>query len=198
MLWIMVLTTVPSDQGLVYYWAKYIEQNVTLLIGDTFENWGPSNTSGRPVLEKSFPAPFDDRGGFSSKKDYKTDFRCPTGNNNFQGKNTAFCHEPVRSLHHFYGKRKPWTIARPNDVKSKRDATRIFFVYLDQINTKYGLDLDMDHWDDERAKIRSSPLGSSNDFSFWGDLGRRIQRRTPYLLQRARELNIEMQDTTTV
>lgn len=162
------------------------------MIGDTFENWVADSETGRPVLESSFPAPFDEdhRGASMGRTDWRHEFDC-ANNQNKTGKASAFCHEPVVSLHHFYGSKKPWTLSPPVDFREKQnDATRVFYFYLDQINTKYGLGLDLDDWEAEKLKIKNLPLGSSNSGGFWGDLDRRMQRRRPYLLKKAKEWNI--------
>jgi hypothetical protein len=187
-----------ADQGLLYYWAKFIEQNVTLLIGETFENWGSriDEDSGvrMPVLEASYPAPFDDFRGISMQPFYKNS-DCIT-NHAKKGSDSAFCHEPVRSLHHFYGKNKPWTHMPPRDFRTVGTATKtalgVFFYYFDKVNRQYNLGLDLDDWSNEQQKIKGLPLGSSNDATLWGDLDRRIERRRPYLVERAKQLNLTL------
>lgn len=162
------------------------------MIGDTFENWVPNIETGRPVLEKSFPAPLDSHSGASMRPDWRSEFNC-FKNQNKTGKDSAFCHEPVASLHHFYGSKKPWTRSPPSDFREVRnDAVRVFFYYLDQVNSKYGLGLNLEDWQSEQEKIKNLPLGSSNSGGFWGDLDNRIQRRKPYLMQKAKEWNITL------
>jgi hypothetical protein len=186
-----------ADQGLLYYWAKFVEQNVTLLIGETFENWGSQmdnedNGTRTPVLELSYQAPFDDFRGVSMQRSYK-DSACITSHAK-KGVESAFCHEPVRSLHHFYGKNKPWTHMPPSSFRTageaRKSAIGIFYYYLDRVNSQYNLGLNLDDWASEKKKIQGLPLGSSNDATLWGDLGRRIERRRPHLLERAKQLNL--------
>jgi hypothetical protein len=187
-----------ADQGLLYYWAKFIEQNVTLLIGETFENWGSQidEESGvrMPVLEASYPAPFDDFRGISMQPFYK-DSGCITKHAE-KGKESAFCHEPVRSLRHFFGKNKPWTHMPPRDFRTVGQATKtalgVFYYYFDKVNRQYNLGLDLDDWSNEQQKIKGLPLGSSTDGTLWDDLGRRIERRRSYLVERAKELNLTL------
>ena len=42
-----------ADQGLLYYWVKYVQKSVSLIIGDTIENWGQSN-DGSAILETTY------------------------------------------------------------------------------------------------------------------------------------------------
>ena len=80
-----------ADQGLLYYWTKYVKQSVSLIIKSKVENWGRSQ-DGTLVLEKAYP------------KGTLRNYTCvrPVRGGGQNG------YSPYRDFKHFTGKSKPW------------------------------------------------------------------------------------------
>jgi hypothetical protein len=79
-----------ADQGLLYYWTKYIKKDVSIIIGDEVEHWTSGQKDDEVILERI------DRNNplhpYSCMK--KTNNRMPPA--------------PYRDFHHFTGNSKPW------------------------------------------------------------------------------------------
>ena len=108
-----------SDQGLLYYYVKYVRQDVSIVIGDKIQNWMPNENTGKPQivdeirdLETSAPKPIaymygcgtprfgDDELKWKASKEYQS-WR-------------HMCYPINRDFVHFFGKEKPWQ----NSVKT--------------------------------------------------------------------------------
>ena len=161
-----------SDQGLLYYYFKYVRQDVSIVVGDHIQNWAPDMESGKPKMVKEFqnlenyaPKPsvnlFDC--GHPGKEDKKLRYMC----------------KPIyRDYVHFFGKDKPWQAQQQkffkgkregdirtweydkDDQKNKNAAYRLWWRHLADINEKYNMGLDIEHFGSKHANLKQeSPLG---------------------------------------
>jgi len=160
-----------SDQGLMFYWSKYLIQDVTIVISDIVENWkrGPD---GDPVKEsevKALFSPYQEKPlvyQWSCEKPYDTrDWK----------KKKWRCFPPIDGFAHFMGNTKPWKQnLRNNDFTilaeysyMQKAANSLWFLKLHEINTKYKMGLDMDNWDSVYPELmKSDTLGVQ---AMWGD-----------------------------
>lgn len=81
-----------ADQGLVYYWTKYVQKNVSIIVGSEVETWsssgnGKNSSGGEVYLEGIMTDPL-------------SNFSCPSA--------LGFRAAPYRDIVHFTGKEKPW------------------------------------------------------------------------------------------
>eukprot|EP00339_Tiarina_fusa_P005310 CAMPEP_0117006838 /NCGR_PEP_ID=MMETSP0472-20121206/6933_1 /TAXON_ID=693140 ORGANISM="Tiarina fusus, Strain LIS" /NCGR_SAMPLE_ID=MMETSP0472 /ASSEMBLY_ACC=CAM_ASM_000603 /LENGTH=514 /DNA_ID=CAMNT_0004708437 /DNA_START=125 /DNA_END=1669 /DNA_ORIENTATION=+ len=79
-----------ADQGLLYYWTKYVKQSVSLIINKDIENWGSKN--GTFVLEST------------NHDAILNEYTCVPP---VRGK-YLFGNSPYRDFKHFTGRSKPW------------------------------------------------------------------------------------------
>ena len=166
-----------SDQGLMFYWSKYLIQDVTIVIGDFVENWkrGPDGDpvreeevkglfapyQGKPlVYQWSCEKPYDERKGGETKNDWR-------------------CFPPINSVAHFMGKTKPWKqrirgqdVSKVNNYSYRQRAPKsLWFLELHEINTKYQMGLDLDKWDETYPELmKNDTLGVQALFSDQGDV----------------------------
>ena len=161
-----------SDQGLLFYYTKYIRQDVSIVIGDHVQNWVHDTKTGMPKMEKKIedlqkysPSPivYQYDCGHPGKEDKKLRFMC----------------KPVyRDFVHFFGKEKPWQSPQHKWFKGKREgdirtwefdgdrqknkdaAYRVWWRKLADLNEKYSIGLDIEHWDKKHEELKQvSPLG---------------------------------------
>jgi hypothetical protein len=89
-----------ADQGLLYFWAKYVKRNVSIIIGSEIEHWtttiGSTNEKAEDVTLQRIDgnSPLDMYSCVSTKSSYQKDRRQPPA--------------PYRDFYHFTGNRKPW------------------------------------------------------------------------------------------
>lgn len=145
-----------SDQGLMYFYAKYAIQDVSIVIGDRLQNWVPGK-DGKPEMV------FD--GNFKSELDAShllipalemIQYDC-TSDKKFK------CMDPpYRDMVHFSGSDKPWQNGLKRNVKkgSWYPVARKWFEELGKLNDKHGMGLDIENWVEKHAlQMKESPLG---------------------------------------
>ena len=128
-----------SDQGLLYHYAKYVEQDVSIIFEDRVENWG--NFNGTVQLRETFRQhPF--------RKHSHPRLRVYT-----------MCHKFLCDVMHFVGTKKPWLRRPPKDLSEStqyQDAYYLWWYTLQQLNIELHLGLDFDHW----RTWQEAPLGN--------------------------------------
>ena len=113
--------SVHSDQGLLYYFAKYIKKDVSIIIGDEIETWSTGTTrkhastgddstaqqqqQQQPVQLQNIQSNLFDR------------FSCKLG----RGGNRNRLPPPYSDLHHFTGTNKPW---ESENIRSMNNNTK--------------------------------------------------------------------------
>ena len=128
-----------TDQGLLFYWTKYVKKKVTILFGDKVRTYNENDESGEVELVKEESA--------------KTIFVNvpPVGNVTAKHRNRILTHHiaPYKHFHHFVEKTKPWldkkTANNPKYVDNPTNPTEFWLKSLLEINTKYNLDLRTDN-----------------------------------------------------
>ena len=91
---------VEADQGLLYYWTKYVKKSVSIITREDVEQWDSDNwetrKNGSLVLR---PRNTEDRGITSIVKKAFKNYGCPV---------THFLPSPYNDFHHMTGRAKPW------------------------------------------------------------------------------------------
>ncbi|KAL7574605.1 hypothetical protein ACA910_002959 [Epithemia clementina (nom. ined.)] len=148
-----------SDQGLMYYWAKFVKQDVTIVIKNRLQHWVPgddnrprlvSEISGalellppakRPRDRPLFAPPFC--GKQLRPEDDKTDFQCLA---------------PYRDFKHFSGSSKPWQ--KSLFQIQHHSSFGIWFGQLQELNQELKINLDLKNWNKKYLPVmKASPLG---------------------------------------
>jgi hypothetical protein len=86
-----------ADQGLLYFWAKYVKKNVSIIIGSEIEHWTTTtgnNTDELMLQRVDKDSPLDPYSCIRTKSSYQNGRRLPPA--------------PYRDFYHFTGNRKPW------------------------------------------------------------------------------------------
>lgn len=135
---------VHSDQGLLYYWTKYVKQDVTIAIGKRIQRWKPGDNN-KPILEKEASLLLDEIAS-------ETEREC----------NDIGCYVPYRHWIHFAGSAKPWTKKRLR----KGPAHKLWFHQLTELNKKFDMRLPINDWDEMYKSLKEPPLG---EMALWID-----------------------------
>ena len=155
-----------SDQGLLYYWTKFVKQDVSIVIGDRVQNWIPSGGTkprkenemrGEPLAKYTAPRPLAYQNSCDKKKDAFVTFIVP-----------------YRDFSHFMGNRKPWLIKYPkrflpakNTVKYN-GATEVWFEELVELSDKLNLNINLNRWYKKHyMHMKEPPLGT---MAKWSDV----------------------------
>ena len=153
-----------SDQGLIYYWTKFVKQDVSIVIGDRVQNWMPS---GGEKPRKEMELTDEPLAKYTAAAPMAYQDSCDKDKDSFHT-----CIVPYRDIAHFMGKRKPWQIENPrrflNSTSTDKDTatTRVWFEQLIELNGKLNLGIDLDKWDQEQyAQMKESPLGTMPKWS---------------------------------
>lgn len=128
-----------ADQGLLYYFTKYVKQSVSILYGTAeVENW--ASVQGRVQLENTLSYPFEN----SRTLRFTSGYLC----------RQFFC-----DVAHFSGDGKPWWTGPTRDIAQSVDisargpvAARIWWHKLYELNRDLQIGLDFDNWDKENQK----------------------------------------------
>lgn len=156
---------VEADQGLLYYWTKYVKEDVSIVIKHTLENWGSYPNGTYPVrMEKSVPNPLRN---YTCLPDDMEDVVFSLHGHHFaKGK------VPYRDFVHFAGTYKPWK-QRPlaNNTSQLRDGRDYWYRYFRIINDEMNMGLDIDTWTWQGG---ANPLGGKTSAE---DLTRAVSSR---------------------
>ena len=130
-----------TDQGLIYYWMKYVRKHVTLINGKTIKTWVPNITApSNPTPQLIYNIPtiqfFDNQYPLVPKKHPM--------NVDPNHKSRAFIHNlemypPYRDFHHFKEKFKPWINNRYTNLN--RALHELWFDILNRANKELNLGL---------------------------------------------------------
>jgi Alpha-N-acetylglucosamine transferase len=143
-----------SDQGLMYYFAKYIRQNVSIAIGERIQNWRTGNDSLVPELESEKTGVLAMHQG----EILRYQWSCDKPKEDARVSDVELfwwkCTPPYDSTAHFMGDKKPWRrkyVASGYTTYSFRQtgARYLWFKELTEVNEKYySMGLDMDRWNE--------------------------------------------------
>jgi hypothetical protein len=144
-----------SDQGLMYMYAKYIIQNVSIAIGERIQNWkaGSGNVPEKESDIRDVLIPFQG-------KLLRHQHSC---NNVARGQQDRFwrCNPPYDSTAHFMGKDKPWLgqhIKDENATHGQYGAKGQWFAELRIINDKLNMNIDIERWDSQVAPLMTGVM----------------------------------------
>jgi alpha-N-acetylglucosamine transferase len=138
-----------SDQGLWYYWGKYVKQDTSILIGNRIQHVSPG-PNGQPLivngtlddLAKVEPEPAVEIFGCKTAPATSRDFRC---------------NRVYRGFAHFMGDKKPWK--GQTSVGGLRLAHKYWLETLTELNKKLKMGLDMPNFFNSHALDLGMPLG---------------------------------------
>lgn len=143
-----------ADQGLLYEYTKYVQQRVSIVIGDRVQNW-LSGENGFPRLDKVLQNPFQ--------------------NTRKRIRKWAIGPPPYHHFYHFTGRSKPWERGIPDNLTEynhRKTPERFWFFHLLKLNQELKL-FDANNWEAERAVINTPPLGR---FHVKADMAWRVER----------------------
>jgi len=151
-----------SDQGLMYYFTKYVRQDVTIALGDIVENWKPGEKD-KPILESTVTGMLSKYQGALLRYQYscnKPKEGSPEPEHHWR------CTPPYDSTAHFMGIHKPWMqiFVQENEDETysyRRTAARdVWFRELAGLNSRLQMGLDLDRWDEKYLDtFKELPLG---------------------------------------
>jgi hypothetical protein len=128
-----------SEQGLIYYWVKYVKKSFSVVMGDPIENWGEAGLESKMSVSE-----------FNGVVD------------------TSHCYEGMTHLNsslpngfiHFFGpKDKPWLKEVPNDLNegsSLKTELHLWFWMLMKVNDDLEMGIDFSNW----TPVQKPPLGT--------------------------------------
>jgi hypothetical protein len=119
--------SVHSDQGLLYYFAKYIKKDVSIIIGDEIETWSSTKYSGKEGRDQQH-----EKVELHHVQYHVFDkFSCNKVGSQGSGRGTRLP-PPYSDVHHFTGRNKPWEI---HDLRTNKTSKRHQKNILDWQNT---------------------------------------------------------------
>jgi hypothetical protein len=92
-----------ADQGLLYYWTKYVKNNVSIVVDHEVENWASSSGGDEQLwLEETLDGVLDNH----------TCLPLDKGDRGTYGASfpSAYGKAPFRDLFHFVGRTKVWEV----------------------------------------------------------------------------------------
>jgi len=156
-----------SDQGLWYFFAKYIVQDCSMAIGHRLQSFVPWNSShpGIPrgsIRDPSMPIKV-------KEATFEVEPHSPRSviiMGNCRPKSESWmCQPPAVNLAHFMGSAKPWQ--RGHSGSTYLSAGNLWFAILRNVSGLLDLGLDVDNWNTKHlVGMKESPLGY---MPWWGD-----------------------------
>jgi hypothetical protein len=154
-----------SDQGLMYFYAKYLVQDVSIAIGNKVQNWVASTLPEEMTKEESvrLPTMIYEEENLLEKYSPK-----PSVYHNSCEKDNAgwSCPPPYQNYAHFAGSKKPWQEGNQRHFMNGDDTFelhapyRLWFATLEELNTKLAMGLDISKWNELYMEgMKESPLG---------------------------------------
>ncbi|KAG7354189.1 glycosyl transferase family 8 protein [Nitzschia inconspicua] len=159
-----------NDQGLLYYWLKYVTKDVTLLVfrgSQTFiERWGTSEQDNLTMIYKSNDwsrSPFSKLSCLGPDVGAEQWDKLKYANHPaYQGAKLPY--PPFSDFIHFYGPFKPWNTAKLVNVSYPKvmnkeqllNSLHYWFNVLRKVSKELEIDIDFDHWTDN---IDQPPFG---------------------------------------
>eukprot|EP00979_Chaetoceros_neogracilis_P002159 scaffold378_cov270-Chaetoceros_neogracile.AAC.48 len=151
-----------SDQGLMYQFAKYTRQDVSIAIGDVVENWTAGDED-MPILESSILGILSKYQGDLLRYQYSCN---KPEEESKEPEKSWRCTPPYDSTAHFFGNRKPWQ----NKFNPKSDYTEwsyrrmaalsLWHKELEELNTRLDMGLDLNNWNEKyEDQLKDVPLG---------------------------------------
>jgi len=164
-----------SDQGLMYYYAKYARMEVSIAIGDRVQNWKAGHGN-LPELESDTHGVLATYQGEVLRYQYLCDKPADEARRLDQGNLLWTCTPPYNSVAHFMGNSKPWRrkfdLRRATDSSFRQFGARYFwFKALAEASDKYEIGIDIKHWNKVHLEsVRGSLLGEKAEYQDQADV----------------------------
>ena len=154
----------------MYYYARFVQKETTIIIGDKVQNWSvPQNsTDGLAEIES-------ENVGLLSKYEgelARYQWSCDQPIEKVKKKYAFKCYPPYSSVAHFAGKTKPWQSrfqmyrANTKNTYLQKGAKNFWFKMLNEVNSKFEMGMDLDHWNEKYLPtVREAPLGAMAMYS---------------------------------
>eukprot|EP00587_Corethron_hystrix_P008879 CAMPEP_0113326900 /NCGR_PEP_ID=MMETSP0010_2-20120614/18871_1 /TAXON_ID=216773 ORGANISM="Corethron hystrix, Strain 308" /NCGR_SAMPLE_ID=MMETSP0010_2 /ASSEMBLY_ACC=CAM_ASM_000155 /LENGTH=296 /DNA_ID=CAMNT_0000187469 /DNA_START=220 /DNA_END=1106 /DNA_ORIENTATION=- /assembly_acc=CAM_ASM_000155 len=168
---------VHSDQGLLYQYAKYDIQDVSIAIGNRLQTWVPNDEEGGlPIKESDVPGVLAE----FSPKPVAYQFSCDRKGKT--DKDSDFnCHPPSCDFAHFMGTMKPWQkkVTLPfmdeHNTYERNAPFRLWFEELARLNDEHDMKLDLQNWNEVHLEgMKTAPLGV---MAKWVDQALMVKRK---------------------
>lgn len=158
-----------ADQGLLYYFFRFVLQNCSHIVGRRVENW-VSNVSNvdAPYIGSSHDGMLME---FSNRQP-PIILSCPRCNSSLETEMEYTCYPPYRDFHHFVGRSKPWQNTfheqwlKPaiSSTEGKHlltsNSKEVWFKELQKLNKRLGIGINFTEWNTcYLPRMKESPLG---------------------------------------
>lgn len=149
-----------SDQGLMYYYAKFGMKDTSIVIGDLLQNFVPGmDGKHKKDFEGNFATAIAKQGltHLLPPIEEEISYRC-------QSKNSGFiCNDiPYKHIVHFAGNDKPWQneLNSHKQTRAWKKQAKIWYGHLQQLDENHNMGLDVENWQEKHQNImQESPLG---------------------------------------
>lgn len=155
-----------SDQGLMYFYAKYLIQDVSIAIGPSVENWVPNTSLTELAKDESIRLPILESDEVNVLQKFSPEPAAYQNNCDTKPQGYWSCPPPYQNYAHFAGSHKPWQEGNQRHFMDRDDTNdnhapyRLWFSTLEALNTKLNMGLDISKWNDlYMADMKESPLG---------------------------------------
>jgi hypothetical protein len=146
----------------MYYFAKYVRQDVTIALGAFVENWKQGEKD-KPILESEVPGMMLKYQGALLRYQYSCD-KLEEGSK--EPEYRWRCTPPYDSTAHFMGISKPWMQVFLNKKQDKTHTYRqssardLWCRELEELNDKLQMGLDLDRWNEKyQVMFKELPFG---------------------------------------
>jgi lipopolysaccharide biosynthesis glycosyltransferase len=151
-----------SDQGLMYYFVKYVQKEVSIAIGDRIQNW-KKGLGDVPEMESDTHGVLAKYQGNLLRVQYLCDISPQEAFKRDADDNRWACTPPYNSIAHFMGKTKPWR--RKFDFRREKDDSYrqfgpryLWFKELDELSKTLDMGLDVKRWNQKYLSLMKDEL----------------------------------------
>ena len=143
-----------TDQGLWYYFARYVRKNVSIIIGDKLQNWDRNDDK-----DVELPLMINEVEGALAKYSPK-----PLAIQGNCDEPDRHCYPQANDVAHFMAGSKPWLAGtnapwfrHSNNTDNLNAPTRLWFKELRQLSDILHLGQDIDNWNEKHANLKMNP-----------------------------------------
>jgi Alpha-N-acetylglucosamine transferase len=164
-----------SDQGLMYYFTKYVQQEVSIAIGDRIQNW-KRGSGDLPEKESDTHDVLAQYQGDLLRVQYLCDIDPEEALKRDADDNRWTCTPPYNSIAHFMGNTKPWrrrfNFRRDQDDSYRQFGARyLWFLELDALSKTLDMGLDIKRWNQKYLNLmKDELLGGKAEYKDQADI----------------------------
>lgn len=159
-----------SDQGLMYYFVKYVRKEVSIAIGDRIQNWKQASVGDLPEIESDTHGLLEKYQGRLIRQQFLCDMSQEEALRRDADDNRWTCTPPYNSIAHFMGNTKPWR--RKFDFRRDRDDSYrqfgpryLWFKELNELSKKLDMGVDVKQWNKKYLDfMRDDVLGGKAEW----------------------------------